>query len=93
MGYYPTGYGLGVSNPVVTSYSSGYLGYTPGVNGIYSSAYSGYTPGLGYNPYLPYPTSVAYPAFGSVNYGYAPYGMYGYRRGFVGGLGRRGLFW
>jgi hypothetical protein len=93
MGYYPTGVGLGIANPLATTYRSGYLGYAPAVTGVYSSAYSGFAPGLGVNPYLPYRTTVAYPAYGANYYGYRPYGIYGYRRGFIGGMPYRAFWW
>ena len=78
-GYYgvpATGYSYGIV-PGGTYYSSGYYGYAPPV-AAYASPY-GYTSYYGYAP--------AYRRY----YGFAPYGVYrgglfGLRRGYVGGF-------
>jgi hypothetical protein len=93
MGYYPTGYGLGLSSLGTTAYAPGYVGVTPGVTSIYSSGYSGLAPGLGYNPYLPYPSTVNYGAYGTTYFGSSPYGVYSSRRGLFGGMRSRAVFW
>jgi hypothetical protein len=105
------GYG-GYASPAPRVYSSGYSGvgvgpYFPYSTGfaapalspttsVYSSAYSGLVPGVT-NRYLPYPTTVTYPAYGASPYIYSAYptyyGGYGFRRGLFGGLRSRAYLW